>query len=130
MLEVLAGHASVALENARLYESQRREAESATALLEFTRDVSPGRKGIAEVAERAWRASARMLVEPDRIGLATGRRDGRPRPGLTSYAETGVAPETETTSTRLPLLGPWLGRDSTRTTSSASDHAAIAPPAA
>ncbi|MGH3132848.1 MAG: diguanylate cyclase, partial [Gaiellaceae bacterium] len=35
LLEVLAGHASVALENARLYEAQRREAESATALLEF-----------------------------------------------------------------------------------------------
>ena len=34
LLEVLAGQASVALENARLYESQRREAENARALLE------------------------------------------------------------------------------------------------
>jgi diguanylate cyclase (GGDEF)-like protein len=34
LLEVLAAHASVALENARLYEAQRREAESAKALLE------------------------------------------------------------------------------------------------
>jgi diguanylate cyclase (GGDEF)-like protein len=34
LLEVLAGQASVALENARLYESQRRETENARALLE------------------------------------------------------------------------------------------------
>ena len=37
LLEVLAGHASVALENARLYEAQRREADDLKALLEFTR---------------------------------------------------------------------------------------------
>jgi HD-GYP domain-containing protein (c-di-GMP phosphodiesterase class II) len=36
LLEVLAGHASVALENARLYEAQRREADHLKALLEFT----------------------------------------------------------------------------------------------
>jgi HD-GYP domain-containing protein (c-di-GMP phosphodiesterase class II) len=36
LLEVLAGHASVALENARLYESQRREADHLKSLLEFT----------------------------------------------------------------------------------------------
>jgi diguanylate cyclase (GGDEF)-like protein len=35
VLEVLAGQASVALENARLYEAQRREAENAHALLGF-----------------------------------------------------------------------------------------------
>src|SRR6476659_1549263 len=35
LLEVLAGQASVALENARLYEQQRREAEGAKALLAF-----------------------------------------------------------------------------------------------
>src|ERR671910_912132 len=40
LLEVLAGHAAVALENARLYEAQRREAESAKALLEFGRDLA------------------------------------------------------------------------------------------
>src|SRR5205085_4155295 len=38
LLEVLAGHAAVAIENARLYEAARREAESATALLEFGRE--------------------------------------------------------------------------------------------
>ncbi|HEY7196086.1 MAG TPA: diguanylate cyclase [Gaiellaceae bacterium] len=47
LLEVLAGHASVAIENARLYEAQRREAESAresadisNALLELSRELA------------------------------------------------------------------------------------------
>jgi diguanylate cyclase (GGDEF)-like protein len=40
LLEVLAGHASVALENARLYEAQRREAENAKALLQFSEIVA------------------------------------------------------------------------------------------
>ena len=40
LLEVLAGHASVALVNAQLYEGQRREAESAKALLELARELS------------------------------------------------------------------------------------------
>jgi diguanylate cyclase (GGDEF)-like protein len=40
LLEVLAGQASVALENARLYEAQRREAENAKALLRFAELVS------------------------------------------------------------------------------------------
>ena len=40
LLEVLAGQASVALENALLYERQRREAENAKALLSFADAVS------------------------------------------------------------------------------------------
>ena len=40
LLEVLAGHVSVALVNARLYEAQRREAESAKALLELAHELS------------------------------------------------------------------------------------------
>ncbi|HZC29320.1 MAG TPA: diguanylate cyclase, partial [Gaiellaceae bacterium] len=40
LLEVLAGHAAVALENASLYEAARREAERATALLEFSRELA------------------------------------------------------------------------------------------
>ena len=46
-----------------LVEAQRREAESATALLEFTRDISQA-QGITEVAERVVQASARMLGSP------------------------------------------------------------------
>ncbi len=63
VLEVLAGHASVALENARLYEAQRGEAESAKALLAFGRDVAEA-KGMAEVAERVAAGSARILSNP------------------------------------------------------------------
>jgi GAF domain-containing protein len=40
VLEVLAGYASVTLENARLYESMRREAEHAKAWLEFADTMS------------------------------------------------------------------------------------------
>jgi diguanylate cyclase (GGDEF)-like protein len=40
LLEVLAGHAAVAIENGRLFEAARREAESATALLGFGRELA------------------------------------------------------------------------------------------
>jgi hypothetical protein len=43
LLEVVAEQASVALENARLYESARREAENATAWLEFSDALSEAR---------------------------------------------------------------------------------------
>ena len=60
LLEVLAGQASVALENARLYEAQRREADHLKALLEFTGAISeaatPGAIGSETV-----RAAARIL---------------------------------------------------------------------
>jgi diguanylate cyclase (GGDEF)-like protein len=63
LLEVLAGQAAVALENAHLFEMQRREAESATALLELGRELA-GAKGLAEVAQRVVAGSARILSSP------------------------------------------------------------------
>ncbi len=70
LLEVLAGHASVALENARLYEAQRREAtraretaETAGALLEFGRELSSAH-GLEDVLSRVVRLSARILGSP------------------------------------------------------------------
>jgi diguanylate cyclase (GGDEF)-like protein len=63
LLEVLAGHGAVALENARLYESQRREAESATALLEFSRELAQTaglELTLAKIVER----SASILGSP------------------------------------------------------------------
>jgi diguanylate cyclase (GGDEF)-like protein len=67
LLEVLAGHASVALENARLYEGQRREAEwasesaqIASSLLAFSRELSAA-EGVGEVAELIVEASQRLL---------------------------------------------------------------------
>jgi diguanylate cyclase (GGDEF)-like protein len=60
LLEVLAGHAAVALENASLYEAARREAERATALLEFSRQLAAA-EGLGEVVDRIVELSARTL---------------------------------------------------------------------
>src|SRR5688572_5794794 len=63
LLEVLAGHAAVALENARLYEAQRREAESAKALLEFGRDLAAA-EGLDHVLTRVVEGAAQLLRAP------------------------------------------------------------------
>jgi len=63
LLEVLAGHAAVALENASLYEAARREAERATALLEFSRQVSSA-EGMDAVIDRIVQLSATALGSP------------------------------------------------------------------
>jgi diguanylate cyclase (GGDEF)-like protein len=60
LLEVLAGHAAVALENARLYEAERREAESAKALLEFARELATAH-GLADVLERIVAQTAGII---------------------------------------------------------------------
>jgi diguanylate cyclase (GGDEF)-like protein len=60
LLEVLAGHAAVALENAGLYEAARREAERATALLEFSRQLSSA-DGMDAVVDRIVELSAHTL---------------------------------------------------------------------
>ncbi len=125
VLEVLAGHASVALENARLYDAQRREAESANSLLEFGRQIA-GTEEIAEIAQRVVRGSASILSSP-----------------LTSLwlqdAETGDLvmlasnpphdPETSFASVPAVHLGPWLVRTEPYSIS-AEDYATIAPPPA
>jgi diguanylate cyclase len=63
LLEVLAGHAAVALENARLYQEARREAERATALLEFSRQLTAA-EGLDEVVDRIVELSARTVGSP------------------------------------------------------------------
>jgi diguanylate cyclase (GGDEF)-like protein len=63
LLEVLAGHAAVALENASLYESARREAERATLLLEFSRELAAA-EDLDEVAGRVVQLAARALDAP------------------------------------------------------------------
>ena len=60
LLEVLAGHAAVALENASLYEAARREAERATTLLEFSRQVASA-EGMDAVIDRIVQFSATAL---------------------------------------------------------------------
>jgi diguanylate cyclase (GGDEF)-like protein len=63
LLEVLAGHAAVAVENASLYEAARREAERATALLEFSRELATA-DGMDEVIDRIVALSALTLGSP------------------------------------------------------------------
>jgi diguanylate cyclase (GGDEF)-like protein len=67
LLEVLGGHASVALENARLYEAERNEAarakeslEIANALLEFSREVAAA-DGLDEVLALLVDLTSKML---------------------------------------------------------------------
>ena len=61
LLEVLAGHASVALENARLYEAQRQEAENAKALLELS-DLVTRSGSFYRIAQDAVNETARMMA--------------------------------------------------------------------
>ena len=70
LLEVLGGQASVALENARLYEAQRREARSsresaeiANALLLFSQELAAA-EGMDEVLDRLVELSGRILSVP------------------------------------------------------------------
>ncbi|MDP8911189.1 MAG: diguanylate cyclase, partial [Actinomycetota bacterium] len=85
LLEVLGGHAAVALENARLYEAERREAENAKALLEianslleFSRDLATA-EDLDTVAQRTVELAAKALQarqtsvwleDPDGRGVA------------------------------------------------------------
>jgi diguanylate cyclase (GGDEF)-like protein len=67
LLEVLGGHASVALENARLYEAERNEAARAkeslaiaSSLLEFSRELAAA-NGLDEVLERLVDLTGRTI---------------------------------------------------------------------
>jgi diguanylate cyclase (GGDEF)-like protein len=70
LLEVLAGHAAVALENARLYEAERLEArrakaslEISNALLDFSRRLALA-ESLDEMLQRAVELAARLLETP------------------------------------------------------------------
>ena len=67
LLEVVAGHASVAFENARLYASARREAENATAWLEFADAVSAA-GSVEAIGNETVRTIAR-LMEVDEVSM-------------------------------------------------------------
>jgi diguanylate cyclase (GGDEF)-like protein len=67
LLEVLGGHASVALENARLYDSLRREAENAKAWLEFADAVSEARS-VEAIGEETVRTVA-QLMEVEQVSI-------------------------------------------------------------
>jgi GAF domain-containing protein len=67
LLEVLAGYAAVALENARLYESLRREAEHTKAWLEFSDEVSSA--GSVEAMMDTVAVTVARLLETDQCSL-------------------------------------------------------------
>jgi diguanylate cyclase (GGDEF)-like protein len=80
LLEVLAGHAAVAVENASLYESARREAESATALLEFGRALATA-ANLDEIFDRIVRLTGGLIGSPrtslwlaDDVGWVSARK--------------------------------------------------------
>ncbi len=125
VLEVLAGHTSVALENARLYEAQRREAESAKALLGFGRDIAEA-TGIAEVAERVVTGAAGILSSPS-TSLWLQDLGTRDLTRLAAYGDDPQSQESTLVSVPAELLGPWLERTEPYYID-AADYAAIAAP--
>ena len=120
LLEVLAGHASVALENARLYEAQRREAESAKALLAFSRDLAEA-ADISDVAERVTRGAASILESPSTSVWLQGT-DG----ALERLAIHPERPPDDPGVIRIPVehIEPWSGRTEPYTVDP-EDYAAI-----
>jgi diguanylate cyclase (GGDEF)-like protein len=92
LLEVLGGHAAVAVENASLYESARREAESATSLLEFGRELATA-ASLDDILQRVVELSADLLGSP-RTSIWLENADGRLAPrklhGYTAEERTSV----------------------------------------
>jgi len=108
LLEVLAGHASVALENARLYATARREAaharenaEIANALLQLSR-VLAAAPGLEDVLDRIAAATVAILgssrasiwVEDATGGsLRLGAEHGHSAADARALAAVGIEPE-------------------------------------
>jgi HD-GYP domain-containing protein (c-di-GMP phosphodiesterase class II) len=88
LLEVLAGHASVALENARLYEAQRREADHLKALLEFTGAISEADTP-QDIADETVAAASRLLSKGCALWLPDA--DGNFR--IASHSDYDGVPE-------------------------------------
>jgi len=106
LLEVLAGHAAVAVENASLYEAARREADSATSLLEFGRELATLVE-LDDIAARVTELSAEILDSRNTSFYLETDGD------LRLHAEHGHSPETATelASWSLPLSALHTDRD-------------------
>jgi diguanylate cyclase (GGDEF)-like protein len=87
LLEVLAGHAAVAVENASLYEAARREAESATSLLEFGRELATLVE-LDDIAARVAELSAEIIGSRNTSFYLESEGE------LTLHGEHGHSPET------------------------------------
>jgi HD-GYP domain-containing protein (c-di-GMP phosphodiesterase class II) len=115
LLEVLAGQASVALENARLYEQQRQEAELAkeaaeiaNALLEASRELGTA-ESPEEVLGRSVEVTARVL-STERAMLWI-EEEAAPR-DLVARAAFGYSYDTDPRGRRFPhdVAHEWLQR--------------------
>jgi diguanylate cyclase (GGDEF)-like protein len=90
LLEVLAGHASVALMNAQLFEDQRREAEVAKTLLELSRELSSTTE-LSEVLDGIAEGASRILGSR-KVSVWLPTDDGHYECGATRVAP-GVEPQ-------------------------------------
>jgi diguanylate cyclase (GGDEF)-like protein len=91
LLEVLAGHTAAAVENARLYEVQRREAESAKALLEFGRDLAAA-EGLEQVLERIVEGAQQLMSGAPHASLWLQESAGGDVVGHAAHGYEGRAP--------------------------------------
>jgi len=103
LLEVLAGHASVALENARLYEAQRREADHLKALLEFTGAISEAGTP-EEIGRETVRAASQLLGKDCALWLPNERGDFR----IAAHSDYDRSPDLR------PVLDAVLDGDAVR----------------
>jgi diguanylate cyclase (GGDEF)-like protein/putative nucleotidyltransferase with HDIG domain len=103
LLEVLAGHASVALENARLYEAQRREADHLKALLEFTGAISEAGTP-EEIGRETVRAASQLLGQDCALWLPNERGDFR----IAAHSDYDRSPDLR------PVLDTILDGDAVR----------------
>jgi diguanylate cyclase (GGDEF)-like protein len=78
LLEVLAGHAAVSLEKARMYERQKQQAERATALLEFS-DALLASDDLEALARETVTTTARVLEVAEVSLWLQDERTGRAR---------------------------------------------------
>ncbi|MGI9111615.1 MAG: diguanylate cyclase [Gaiellaceae bacterium] len=126
LLEVLAGHAAVALENARLYEAQKREAQSAHALLDFSRDLAAA-EGLESVYARVVDGSARLLGAPHASLWLQELETG----DLVCCAGTGYEDRSRLASRRFPALAiaPFTAQTEPYLLSPSEDAAFADPPA-
>ncbi len=122
VLEVLASHASVALENARLYEAQRRDAESATALLAFARNLATA-ESVDEIAARVVAGCAQIIDSPTASLWLQDEEAG----DLVRLAGGRGSDETPLERIRRDRIASWLDRREPFVVS-AKDYAAIAAP--
>jgi HD-GYP domain-containing protein (c-di-GMP phosphodiesterase class II) len=124
LLEVLSGQASVALENARLYEQQRREAEGAKALLAFTAELQHA-QSFEDIYARTVETAVALFETPQAslwLGETCVASIGEPiSAGAAAPLAGGDGPEG-----RIVIGTAELDEDRERLLAALASHAAVA----